>query len=155
MANLYQVRKEIEECFDEETGEVLDVDRLMALNMDAEEKVESIVLFIKNLNADAAAYKAEKEAFAQREKTASNKVERLKKWLAYALEGQKFQTQRCAVSFRRTEAVEIVNEEAIPEEFFNVKIEKTPNKTAIKEALKAGADISGCGLKQNLAVMIK
>ena len=28
MANLYQVRKEIEECFDEETGEVLDVDAI-------------------------------------------------------------------------------------------------------------------------------
>lgn len=155
MASLYEIDKSIMECLDFETGEILDAERLNALQMERQEKVESVALWIKNLSADAIAYKAEKDAFAEREKAALKKIESLKAWLSGALEGQKFSTWRCAVTFRKSEAVEIEDEALIPQEMKTEKITYSPNKTAIKEAIKAGEEIAGCKLVERINPTIK
>lgn len=155
MPNLYEIDQAIMGCIDYETGEILDAERLDALQMERQDKVESVALWIKNLSADALAYKAEKEAFAEREKAALKKVESLKSWLAGALDGQKFSTWRCAVTFRKSEAVEIEDEGMLPLEMKTEKITYTPNKTAIKEAIKAGQEISGAKLVERLNATIK
>ncbi len=155
MPSLYDIDQAILGCVDLETGEIIDPELLDALHMERQAKIEGVALWIKNLAADAVAYKAEKEAFAEREKAALKKVESLKNWLAQALEGQKFTTGRCAVTFRRSEAVDIVDEEAIPKEYLTEKTTYAPNKTAIKEAIKAGAEISGCMLVKKCNPTIK
>lgn len=155
MANLYQIDQAILGCIDLETGEIIDPELLDALQMERQQKIENVALWIKNLAADAVAYKAEKEAFAEREKAATKKLESLKNWLTQALEGQKFTTGRCAVTFRKSEAVEIVSEEAIPQEYLTEKITYSPNKTAIKEAIKAGGSIAGCMLVEKYNPTIK
>ena len=78
MASLYEIDQAIMECLDWETGEILDAERLNALQMERQDKVESVALWIKNLSADAIAYKAEKDAFAEREKATLKKIESLK-----------------------------------------------------------------------------
>lgn len=65
---------------------------------------------MKNLLSDADAFKAEKDAFAEREKAARNKAENLKQWLSMALDGQKFSTSKVQISFRNSESVEIEDE---------------------------------------------
>lgn len=155
MANLYEIDQAIMACIDYETGEILDVERLDALQMERQEKVESVALWIKNLSADAVAYKAEKEAFAEREKAALKKIESLKNWLSWALDGQKFSTWRCAVTFRKSEAVEIEDDCKLPQYLLNEKVTYTPNKTAIKEAIKAGEEIAGCKLVERMNPTIK
>ena len=119
------------------------------------EKLESVALWIKNLQSDAVAYKAEKEAFAAREKAALNKVESLKRYITHALDGQKFSTAKCAVSFRRSEQVDVVNEANIPKEYIVETVTTKPDKKAIKEAIKAGQEVSGCRLIENLSAQIK
>lgn len=155
MASLYEIDQAIMACLDFETGEILDADRLNALQMERQDKVESVALWIKNLAADAIAYKAEKDAFAEREKAALKKIESLKNWLSCALEGQKFSTWRCAVTFRKSEAVEIEDEAMLPPEMKTEKITYSPNKTAIKEAIKAGTEIPGCKLVERMNPTIK
>ena len=142
-------------CCDMETGEVIDPERLEALQMERDTKIENVALWIKNLESDALAYKAEKDAFAAREAAARKKAEDLKKWLVMALEGQKFSTSRCAVSFRKSEIVEVEDVSLIPAELLKVKTTVEANKTAIKEALKNGQEISGCSLIQKLNTQIK
>ena len=66
MATLYEIDAGILSCIDVETGEVLDPEKLEALQMEREEKIESVALWYKNLCSDAEAYKAEKQAFASR-----------------------------------------------------------------------------------------
>lgn len=68
MASLYQIDQAILECLDAETGEIIDAEKLDALFMEKNQKIENIALWIKNLQADALAYKAEKDAFAARQK---------------------------------------------------------------------------------------
>ena len=160
MSKLYEIDNAILECFDLETGEILDSERLNALQIEREEKIEKVALWYKNLLSDAEQYKAEKEVFDEREKKAKKKAESLKKWLEYALGGQAFSTSKVLIGFRKSEQVEVNEEEFIHfaqcndrDDLLSYK-EPTPNKTAIKKAIKDGQHISGCTLveKQNINI---
>ena len=153
--NLYEIDQGILACIDLETGEVIDPERLENLQMERSQKIENVCLWVKNLLSDAEAIKAEKEALAEREAQCRKKAEDLKKWLGKALEGQKFSTARCAVSFRRSETVEIADVALIPQELLRVKTTVEPNKTAIKALLKDGQAVIGCCLVENQNVQIK
>ena len=157
---LYEIDNAIMECIDMETGEVIDIDKLNELQMEREAKIENVVLWIKDLKAEAEAIKSEKLALADRQKAAENKVESLKKWLAYALNREKFDTARCSVSFRNTESVEVTDEglenlmRGGNDELLTYK-KPEPNKTAIKQAIKDGLSVAGVQLVQNVSTIIK
>lgn len=155
MASLYEIDQEILDCIDTETGEILDIRRLNLLQMQRDKKVEGVACWIKNLTADADAFRVEKETFAKREQAASKKAERLKEWLAATLEGQKFSSTRCAVSFRKSEAVEVDDVTHIPAVLLRVKTEIEPDKKAIKTVLKAGQEIEGCRLVEKINTQVK
>lgn len=156
---LYEIEEAILACIDDETGEIIDADKLDALRMEKDTKIENVACWIKDLKAEAEAIKREKMALADRQRVAENKAESLKKWLAYALNGQKFSTAKCAVSFRKSEAVEVTPDglDALMrdhEELLTYKAPE-PNKTAIKQALKDGLSVQGVQLVQNLSTIIK
>ena len=155
MASLYEIDKSILECIDQETGEMIDPERLEDLFMERSQKIENIALWIKNLQSDALAFKAEKDAFAERERAATAKAEQLKAYLAKALDGQKFSTGKCAVSFRRSEKVEVLDEDSIPRAYMVETVTYRPDKSLIKEVLKGGEKISGCQLVESLNTQIK
>lgn len=156
---LYEIDNAILECIDMETGEIIDAEKLDALNMERDAKIENVVLWIKDLKAEAEAIKAEKLALAERQKIAENKVESLKKWVAYALGGQKFSTAKCSVSFRNTESVEVTEEglEALMKEHYELLTYKAPepNKKAIKDAIKDGLSVAGVRIECNTSVIIR
>lgn len=156
MANLYEIDLAILNCVDPETGEVIEPELLDALLMDRNTKIENVALWIKNLESDAAAYKAEEDAFKARQEKAEKKAEKLREWLAQVCDGQKFETSRCAVSFRKSEAVEVSDINKVPVEFIRTKTVTTesPDKTAIKAAIKAGKTVDGCTLAQKFNVKI-
>ena len=111
--NLYEINSQILDCIDPETGEVMDIDRLEKLNMAKAEKVDNIACWVKNLEADVAAFEAQEKAFADRKAAAKRKIDSLKHYLTDALGGQNFSSDRCAVSFRRSKAVCVLDEAAI------------------------------------------
>lgn len=156
---LYEIDSAILECIDAETGEVIDIDRLEALSMERDAKVENVACWIKELKAESEAIKAEKQKLADRQKAAENKAESLKKWLAYALDGKKFSTARCAVSFRSSERVEVTEEglDVLMKEHDELLTYKKPepNKDAIKQAIKNGLTVAGVQLVQNVSAIIK
>ena len=45
--NLFEIENEIMNCWDQETGEILDSDRLDQLEMERDTKIENIALYIK------------------------------------------------------------------------------------------------------------
>ncbi len=155
MASLYEIDQAILGCIDSETGEILDADRLDSLQMERDTKVENVVCWVKNLLSDAEAIKAEKTALAEREAKCRAKAEKLKAWLVEALGGQAFTTAKCAVSFRRSEKVEVLNAEEIPTEYLVVRTELRPDKDMIKAAIKDGVVVDGCCLVENINPQIK
>ena len=90
--NLYQINAEImnafENALDPETGEIVDTEAYAAidsLQCDLNEKIENILLWIKNLQSDAEALKKEKMAFADRQSRAEAKAESLKEYVSGVL----------------------------------------------------------------------
>lgn len=156
--NLYELNRAIADFdleIDEETGEVTNLDDLDALELERDTKVESIALWVKNLTAEAAAIKAEVQNLTKRQKAAENKAERLKDYLMGNLAGEKFKTPKVAISYRTSEAVEILDEDLIPEEFLAIKTEYKPDKKAIKDELKAGGEVEGAELVKRTSLQIK
>ena len=149
---LYEINEEITNCIDTETGEV-DAEKLEALEMLRDEKIEGIALWIKDLKAEAEALKAEKQAFEKRQQAAENKAESLKNYLTGFLNGEKFKTTKCAVTFRKTQSVNIINVMDVPPMYVNVEIK--PDKNAIKAALKDGKKVSGAELVESTSCQIK
>jgi outer membrane murein-binding lipoprotein Lpp len=151
---LYEIDQKLLDCIDLETGEILNEERLNELQMERNEKLEKVALWIKELNAEADALKAEKQAFADRQKAAENKAGSLKKWLADALAGEKFKTTKVMVSFRKTKNVEVTDIFALDENYVNYS-EPTADKAAIKKAIEAGEIVKGAQLVEGTSISIK
>lgn len=151
---LYEIDQAILDCIDLETGEIIDTEQLDKLTMEREAKLENVACWIKELKAEAEALKAEKMAFAKRQQVAENKMESLKKYLAYALDGQAFKTTRASVTFRKSQSVEIADIYKLDENYLRYK-EPEADKTAIKEAIKQGKTVAGATLVENTSVIIK
>lgn len=117
MATLYEIDRAILDCIDAETGEIIDANALAALSMERDEKIENVALWYKNLVSDAAQYKAEKDAFAAKEKAAKNKAESLKRFLDNALAGSSYKSPRVAVTFRKSEQIVVEDVYAVDERF--------------------------------------
>lgn len=159
--NLYEIDAALmaayEDAVDMETGEILDNEAYAAidgLEMALAEKTENILLWIKNLSAEAEALKAEKMSFDARQKRAERKAESLKRYVSKALEGKKFKTDRVEASWRKSESAEFEgNVMSLPENCIRVK-EPEVNKAELKKLLKAGQKIEGAWLveKQNLQI---
>ena len=156
---IYEIDEKILNCIDLETGEIIDIDKLNELQLEKDAKIENVACWIKELKAEAEAIKAEKLVLAERQKVAENKAESLKKWLAYALQGEKFKTAKCSVSFRKTESVEVTDEglSNLMKEHDELLTYKAPepNKKAIKDALKDGLNVQGVRLECNTSVIIR
>ena len=150
---LYEIDQGISECFDDETGEVLDEKRLDALTMERDEKIENVVLYIKDLRAEADALKNEEQALAKRRRSAEHKAESLKNWVFMALEGDKFKTPRCAVSYRHSQSIEVPDLRKLDPEF--IHYQQSADKTAIKKRIKEGFDVTGAELVDKLNLVIK
>lgn len=156
--NLYELNEAIakyEMQFDEETGEWLNEDELTELNIAKEEKIESICLWIKNLLAEASAIKSEEENLKKRREAKENKAESLKKYIASYLNGEKFETPRVRVSFRKSEKIEITDESLIPEAYMKIEVVRKPVKDLIKKAIKGDIKVEGAKLISNQTVSIK
>ena len=156
---LYEIDQKIEAAItnavDEETGEITeDFAMLDELQIEREQKIENSGLYIKNLTAEIESLKAEEKALYERRKSKEKRAEWLKSYLAYSLAGAKFETPKLALSFRKSIVVDVADVDKLPEEFKRVKTTIDADKTALKEALKAGALIDGATLveKQNLQI---
>lgn len=158
MANLYDIDAKIMECManciDPDTGEITNSEQLETLQMERQTKLENVALYIKNLKADAAMYKAEKQAFAERQAAAEKRAESLSEWLRKALDGQKFKTEKAEVSFRKTQKVEILDIWDLNEDLLKYS-DPTPDKAAIKRAIKAGEEVKGAKLVDDISMTIK
>lgn len=159
--SLYEIDQEIMACIDEETGEILDVKRLDALQMAREKKLENVACWVKNLLSDADAIKAERRQLEEREKAARNKAERLKQYLVENLRGDKLNTARAVVSYRKSEQVRIVDEDIFviwAAENHNELLRYEPPSIRLNEVkayLKNVGELPGAEIVEKQHVIIK
>jgi len=154
MAKLYEIIAEIENCINLETGEIEDFEKFEQLQIDKSAKIENIALWHKNLISDAEQYKAEKMAFAVKQKQAENKAESLKNYLDLILQGETFKTVKVNCTYRKSKSVEVSDVSKIPSDYLKFA-EPTADKTAIKKAIESGEVIDGAELVEKANIQIK
>lgn len=164
---LYEINSQIDQILsnieiDEETGEVLiDTTLLESLQIAHDVKIENIACFIKNLAAEAEAIKTEEKNLKARRQAKEKLTERLTYMLDTDLKGQKFETARCAISYRKSTSTE-VDEPVFLEKNKNDPTLCTPqpieykyDKREIKKMIQAGKAIEGVKLVENHNISIK
>ena len=163
MLKLYEIDQAILDCVDMETGEILDQEKLDALQMERERKLEGVALWIKDLKAEAAAVKEEADKLTARKKSLENKMDGLKNWLLYALNGEKLKTPRCNVYQTHNQKVVIDDEKALidmlmtspfGEKFLRMK-DPEIDKNALKDSMKQGYEYEFAHLEDTESVVIK
>lgn len=152
MASLYDLQMEILDCVDE-NGELLDIEKFEQLNMEIEKKIEGLCLWVKNLDAEAEAIKEEENALKDRRVRKENKAKSIRKYIQDFLNGSKFETPRVAISYRKSESLEILDNAVIPDEYLKFKTEV--NKADLKKAVKGGLELEGVYLLEKSNMSIK
>lgn len=132
-------------------------EKMDALGDTINAKLEGSCALVLAFEQRADAVDAEIERLRRLKAHCETRAKGLKSWLAYCLNGQKTEAGSYRISFRRTEAVEVIDESLIPEAYIRTRIveTKSPAKDEIKADLKAGAEIPGVALKHNFSVIIK
>ena len=163
MRALYDIDQEILDCVDMETGEILDSEKLTALQMERDRKLDGVALWIKDLNYEAQMVKEEADKLTARKRALDNKIAGLKMWLLIALDGEKLKTPRCNVYQTHSQRVAVADEKKLisflqtledPERFLKFP-EPELRKDEIKKALKDDYEIPGATLETTESVVIK
>ncbi|HEM4279397.1 TPA: siphovirus Gp157 family protein [Streptococcus suis] len=159
MASIYELTgifKQIAEMegIDEETK--LDTLESIDWTEQFEEKVENTVKVIKNKEADVDQLKEEIDRLTKRKKSIENDITRLKTGLQGAFEitgHEKVKTLLFTVSLANNQPSVVVDEDLLPKKYFIQTLK--PDKTAIKELLKAGKKIKGAVLQESRSLRIR
>lgn len=159
---IYDIDQRILELVDPETGELLDFDAFDELKMERDRKIESMALWAKELAATASAIKAEVDTLMERKKAAERRCESLKRYLAEILQGEKFSTPRCAVSFRKSTSVQVDDTEKLVrwleqngyDDCVKYK-EPEVSKTEVGKLLKSGMPVPFAHLENRQSVGVK
>lgn len=128
--------------------------KLEALKEERERKLENVALFYKETLVEVEALKNEADKLKERARIAQNRADGLKAYLVSSLNGEPLQTARVAVTYRKSQSVDI-DEELLSKKYYVRKVEEKPDKKAILELLKKGERILGAELIEKSNIQIK
>ena len=165
--NIYQIDGELERIYadavDMETGEINPdvLEQIDSLQMERERKVENVALWHKNTLAESKAIAEEIKALQERKKALDSKSEWQERYLEYALQGQRFETPKVSITYRKSTTVEFDDEAKFCElfadfdEVVTTKIERKPNRTVLRRCIKDGMTFDGVHLEEHQNMQIK
>lgn len=153
LANLLDVDDDI---VDGDTGEIVSLEEVEALEMERAAKIEGWGLWIKNRRADIAAIEAEIKSQEERRKRLKNHMERSMERYRQYLAGEKVSTPRLSVSYRKNPGKLIVDDESkIPEDYIVTKEVREVDNGKVKDALKSGQEVPGAHIQYGVSMTIK
>jgi hypothetical protein len=167
MASLWQLTQEelsfinlMEDMGGELTDEIAED---LAIRRDNfQHKAEAYAKFILKLESEAEQAAAEIKRIQALKKAKENTVLRLKETLLAALmvfteedaKGiRRYETPLAKLSTRKSQAVEVLDEQLIPADFWVIK--KEVSKSSISQAIKDGEEVPGAQLKDNISLSIR
>jgi hypothetical protein len=116
-------------------------------------KLDSVAWMYRNLEAESEAYAAEAKRLKDKADSRAKAAEKLKNYIGFCLRGEPLKTKSFNFTFRKSEQVEILDPDSLPDCY--VRIKREPAKDVIKQDLKNGATIVNCGLVTNLNLQIR
>ena len=167
MATLWQLTQEelsFIALMEENGGEVNDeiIEELAIRRENFQYKAEAYAKFILKLESEAEQAAAEIKRIQALKKAKENTVLRLRESLLAALmvfteedaKGiRRYETPLAKLSTRKSQAVEVLDENVLPAEYWVIK--KEVSKSTISQAIKDGAEVPGAQLKENVSLSIR
>lgn len=164
MTNLYQLDQGIFNLLlasvDPDTGEIKEtaIDALEELELSRQEKLKNIILYIKNLRNESDIIQME----IDRLQALKGKVERKVSNMEWLLSGSMERKGENAIDFvtcgakftKNPHKVVIKDEDKVPDEYKKEEISVSVNRKQIKSDLKAGKEVDGCYLDQDIKLKI-
>jgi len=166
MSTLHQLTGELLALYQQLESDGMDDetirDTLEGMSWEFDAKVLNIAAIILELEAQAAAIKAEEERLAERRKAKESKAENMAEWLLKSLEaahvGHKIENALYSVSARQNPVrVLVLDADAIPAQYMVQNPPPPPslNKKAVQDAIKSGEAVPGCELIRTSRLVIK
>ena len=167
MAALWQLTQDelsFISLMEENGGEVNDeiIEELAIRRDNFSHKAEAYAKFILKLESEAEQAAAEIKRIQALKKAKENTVARLRESLLAALmvfteedaKGiRRYETPLAKLSTRKSQAVEVLDEQLIPADFWVIK--KEVSKSTISQAIKDGAEVPGAQMKDNISLSIR
>jgi hypothetical protein len=159
---LFEISEQLERIiFDstDENGEISDegLEAITEIEGELRSKATNVALYIMGELAEAKAVEEHAKRLQERVRSHKNRAEKLKKYLERTLLhdlGQEvIKDPRVNIGWRKSQAVVVAEDAALPPELTRVKVE--PDKVAIKERLKSGLEIDGCELEDRVSMVLK
>lgn len=169
---LYELTADFAELFDEfenledEDSQQAWFDTLDGIEQEFEVKAESIAVYIKELNAESEALKQEEDRLKARRKANDSRINSLETYLKNCMNQigrTKINAIKASISIRNNaESAQFDNEKDFIkmcmknglDDYLRFK-EPEINRTAVKEALKAGTKLPGALLGRTQSLIIK
>jgi hypothetical protein len=161
--SIYQIQNEfqliIAEVINNEGEITPELETALIINKEQlQSKAVDYSYVIKSLDSDCDAIDAELKRLQQLKKVRTNLAERLKDTISNAMnlyEVEKIETPLIKLSFRNSESVEITNEQQLDAKFIVTKTVTSPDKKAIKDAIKNGEVVEGATISYNKNLQIR
>lgn len=159
--NISQEYLQIADVLESNGGELTpEIEELLNANTEALQlKASNIAFVVRKMALEEDNINSEIERLKAMLKSKTNSKERLRGYLKSNMEQIGVTEIRCDLITIRLQnsksSIEILDKGLIPKKFLNRKIDYTPDKNAIKEALESGAKVKGAELKENKSLVIK
>lgn len=155
MTKLYELKGEllqIENMISDDEFSIDDAkDTLEALQMEFNEKAVNVVKVIENFKPSIDMVDQQIKKLQAKKKALQSKEDSLREYLRSNMEESGINKIECpffSITLKKpAPAVQIDDENALPDEYITVKTTTAPDKKAILAALKDGEEISGASLK--------
>lgn len=134
-------------------------DTLEGLQGSLEDKAIAVAQFCKNHEATAQAIKDAEQRMSQRRKAIENRVASMKTYLKENMEIcgiTRIESPWFTLSIQKNPAaVDITDEDSLPAEFVEIVTTRKVDKTAIKNAIESGTQVSGAVLTRGTRLAIR
>lgn len=115
------------------------------LNILLQKKSKNVIGYAKNIDLTISAMKEEEKRIADNRKALENKLDRFKDYVKECMERNditKIETELGTLSIiKNPTSVEVVNQDAVPDEYLRVKTQIEVDKTKIKKTLKETGEV--------------
>lgn len=152
--NLYEYDAALEQLFDEETGEILDYEAYVKLDLERSKKISNTALLIKNLSLTAKNVKQIADDYKEKAEALEKRAARVKEYLTTYLSGEKFKDEKITVYYTKSVSTEVDENTLLPDEYMTIPKPEF-NKAAIKKALQSGIELDGCKLVEKTSLVVR
>lgn len=157
----YALADLMEDEYDHETGELINKDKEIAelfenLKLTFEDKMDNCQRYCLTLDGEAEILANEIKRLQAKKKALENKKDRLRTMMLSALRTSalpKLKTSLYSFSIRKSESVNIIDEDLISRNYLKIKYEA--DKTKIKKAIKDGETVDGAVLATNESLGVR